>query len=202
MLICNEGIMDYALLSDELLVKLLYANDDKAFREIYNRYWKKLYQTALAKTHTQEAAEELVQKIFISLWERRALAPIEHLESYLAKAVKYKVINYIHSFLVKEKHLARIISNTSTQENNSDTQVVIHELSLAIHTAIEKLPVKTKTIFKLSREENQSVKEIAKAMNLSEKAVEYHITQSLKMMRLHLKDFIVMNILLGLCFLL
>ena len=194
--------MDYVLLTDELLVKLLYANDDKAFREIYNRYWKKLYQTALAKTHTQEAAEELVQNIFISLWERRAAVPIEHLESYLAKAIQYKVINYIHSFLVKEKHLARIISNTVTQESNSDTQVVIHELSLAIHTAIEKLPVKTKTVFKLSREENRSVKEIAKAMNLSEKAVEYHITQSLKLMRLHLKDFIVMNVLLCLCFLL
>ena len=158
--------MDYALLTDELLAKLLYANDDKAFREIYNRYWKKLYHSALLKTHTQEAAEELVQTIFISLWEKRLNAPVEHLESYLLRALKYKVINYIHNFLVKEKHLKAIRKSAVIEENNSDAQVVIHELSLAIHTAIEKLPVKTKAIFRLSREENRSVKEIAKEMNL------------------------------------
>lgn len=192
--------MDYALLTDELLVKLLYANDDKAFREIYIRYWKKLYETALAKTHTQEAAEELVQNIFLSLWERRANAHIEQLEAYLFRSVKYKVINYIHSFLVKEKHLKTISHFIVTEENNSEAQVALHELSLAIHTAIEKLPAKTKTIFRLSREENRTIKEIAKEMNLSEKAVEYHITQSLKLMRLHLKEFIVMEVALVLYF--
>ncbi len=192
--------MDYALLTDELLAKLLYANDDKAFREIYNRYWKKLYNTALAKTHTRQAAEELVQTLFISLWEKRMNTPVEHLDAYLMRALKYKIINYIHSFLVKEKHLKIIGNNAVTEENNSDSQMVLHELSLAIKTSVEKLPVKTKAIFKLSREENRTVKEIAQAMNLSEKAVEYHITQSLKLMRLHLKDFIVMDVLLCFCF--
>ncbi len=194
--------MEYALLTDDLLVKLLRANDDKAFREIYNRYWKKLYHTALAKLHTHQAAEEMVQTVFLSLWERRATAIVEHLESYLAKAVKYKVINYIHSFLTKEKHLKAISRGAVTEENNSEAQAAVHELSLVINIAIEKLPAKTKTIFKLSREENCSVKEIAQHMNLSEKAVEYHITQSLKLMRLHLKDFIVMEVLLCLYFLL
>ncbi len=192
--------MDYTLLTDDLLVKLLYANDDKAFKEIYNRYWKRLYQTALTKIHTGEVAEELVQTIFISLWERRATVQIAHLESYLLRAVKYNVINYIHSFLVKEKHLTKIAASAVTEESNSDALVVMHELSLAIHTAIEKLPAKTKTIFKLSREENRTVKEIATEMNLSEKAVEYHITQSLKLMRLHLKEFIVVEVLLCLYF--
>ncbi len=188
--------MDYALLSDQLLAKLLYAGDDTAFKEIYNRYWKKLYHIALLKTHTQQVAEELVQTIFISVWEKRSIALIEHLESYLMRAMKYKVINYIQSFLSKEKHLKTVSEAVSKEENNSESQVLLHELSSAIYTAIEKLPGKTKAIFKLSREENRTVKEIAQQMNLSEKAVEYHITQSLKLMRLHLKDFIVIEILL------
>lgn len=185
--------MEYALLSDELLTKLLHADDAGAFREIYNRYWKKIYQTALAKTHTQQAAEELVQTIFIAVWENRTTALIEQLESYLMRAMKYKIINYIQSILAKEKHLKVINDNVIKEENDSETQVLLHELNLAIQSAIEKLPAKTKAIFKLSREENRTVKEIAQLMNLSEKAVEYHITQSLKLMRLHLKDFMVLE---------
>jgi len=188
--------MEYALLSDKLLTKLLYAGDADAFKEIYNRYWKKLYHTALAKTHTQQAAEELVQNIFITIWERRSTAQIEHLESYLILAMKYKIINYIQSVLAKDKHLKVINDHVIKEENDSETQVLLHELNLAIHSAIEKLPAKTKAIFKLSREENRTIKEIAQLMNLSEKAVEYHITQSLKLMRLHLKDFIALEIFL------
>ena len=190
--------MDYKWLADELLVKLLHTNDSNAFREIYNRYWKRLYNIAITKTHTREAAEEIVQTLFISLWERRAILSVDNLESYLLKAVKYKVINYVHSFLVKEKHLTILRQHTTTEESSSETLTAMHELSFAIQTAIEKLPVKTKTIFKLSREENRTVKEIASHMNLSEKAVEYHITQSLKLMRLHLKEFLVLFLLL--CF--
>jgi RNA polymerase sigma-70 factor (family 1) len=190
--------MEYALLSDELLTKLLHAGDAGAFREIYNRYWKKLYHTALAKTHTQEIAEELVQNIFIAVWEKRSVAKIEYLESYLVRAMKYKIINYMQSVLAKENHLKIIDDHTIKEQNDSETQLLLHELNLAIHNAIEKLPAKTKVIFKLSREENRTVKEIAQLMNLSEKAVEYHITQSLKLMRLHLKDFIALEALL--CF--
>lgn len=186
--------MEYALLSDELLTKLLHAGDAEAFREIYKRYWKKLYHTALAKTHTQLVAEELVQNIFIAVWEKRTVAKIENLESYLMRAMKYKIINYIQSALTKEKHLEVISDTVAREENDSETRVLLHELNLAIHTATEKLPAKTKAVFKLSREENRTIKEIAQLMNLSEKAVEYHITQSLKFMRLHLKDFIVLEV--------
>jgi RNA polymerase sigma-70 factor (ECF subfamily) len=185
--------MEYALLSDELLTKLLHAGDADAFKEIYNRYWKKLYHTALAKTHTQQIAEELVQTIFMAVWEKRATAPIEQLESYLMRAMKYKIINYIQSVLVKEKYLKVINEDIIKEENDSEALALLHELNLAIHTAIEKLPAKTKAIFKLSREENHTIQEIAQLMNLSEKAVEYHITQSLKLMRLHLKDFMVLE---------
>ena len=188
--------MEYALLSDKLLTKLLHAGDADAFKEIYNRYWKKLYQAALAKTHTEQVAEELVQNIFITIWERRSTAQIEHLESYLILAMKYKIINYIQSVLAKDKHLKVINDHVIKEENDSETQVLLHELNLAIHNAIEILPAKTKAIFKLSREENRTIKEIAQLMNLSEKAVEYHITQSLKLMRLHLKDFIALEIFL------
>ncbi len=188
--------MEYDLLTDELLARLLHKGDERAFREIYRRYWKKLYHIALSKTHTAAVAEELVQVLFVSLWERRSVAIIHHLDSYLVLAMKYKVINYIKSFIAKEKCYSLAAGSSLMDESHTETQTLLHELSLAIQAAIEKLPVKTKAVFKLSREENRSVKEIALVMNLSEKAVEYHITQSLKLMRLHLKEFLVIDALI------
>ena len=73
--------------------------------------------------------------------------------------------------------------------------MLARELSEAIDIATRQLPEKTRQVFRMSRFEEQSVKEIAQTMNISEKAVEYHITKSLKILRLHLKDFILLQLL-------
>ena len=97
--------MEYRLLCEEMLLKLLKASDEKAFKEIYTRYWTQLYKSAYHKTRRHDVAEEIVQNIFVTLWEKRTTSSILHLESYLQTAVKYHVINYFKSFLVKEKYL-------------------------------------------------------------------------------------------------
>src|SRR5258705_9231831 len=80
-------IMNYKLLTDEILIKLLKADDETALNEIYLRYWKCLYFSSLKKVRIKEIAEELVQNIFISLWDRRHLANITHLSGYLQTAI-------------------------------------------------------------------------------------------------------------------
>ncbi len=87
--------------------------------------------------------------------------------------------------------------------NSSDTAEVaiqVKELKEAIDKGVAMMPPKTKEIYALSRTEYYSVKEIAHKLNLSEKAVEYHITQSLKTMRLALKDFLPVIVLFKLFF--
>ena len=180
--------MEYRLLCEEMLLKLLKANDDKAFQEIYKRYWRQLYQSAYIKTRSHDTAEEIVQNIFVSLWEKRTSSSIEHLESYLQSAVKYRVINYFKSFLVKEKYLKNLKNQYAETEDTSATNLLLHELNAIIEKAIRELPEKTQIIFNLSRTENYTVKQISESMHLSEKAVEYHITKSLKQLRFYLKE--------------
>ncbi|HYJ65462.1 MAG TPA: RNA polymerase sigma-70 factor, partial [Parafilimonas sp.] len=177
--------MEYRLLCEEMLLKLLKANDDKAFQEIYKRYWRQLYQSAYIKTRSHDTAEEIVQNIFVSLWEKRTSSSIEHLESYLQSAVKYRVINYFKSFLVKEKYLKNLKNQYSETEDTSATDLLLHELNALIDKAIRELPEKTQIIFNLSRTEHYTVKQISESMHLSEKAVEYHITKSLKQLRFY-----------------
>jgi RNA polymerase sigma-70 factor (family 1) len=188
--------MSYELFADEILVKLLKVSDEEAFRQIYIRYWKPAYFGALKKTHNKQVAEELVQNIFLSLWEKRNSSNIEQLNSYLNTAVKYQVLNYIKSCIIKQKHVLLSKGRQEFVEEDGDSVLIMHELSAAIESAINQLPEKSRVIFRLSRFENLSIKEIAQLLSISEKVVEYHITKSLKVLRLQLKDFIVVELIL------
>lgn len=182
--------MEYKILSDELLIKLLKANDDAALKEIYLRYWRPLFCLALSRVRMREAAEELVQNIFLALWEKRQTSEIFKLECYLKTAIKYQVINFLKSKVLAKNYVAYRTQQAVESEISGESVLLMHELNTAIDNATTQLPPKTQLVFRLSRMENRSVREIAQALNISEKAVEYHITQSLKMMRQHLKEFI------------
>lgn len=181
--------IEYSTLSDETLIKLLKKDDQKAFKEIYNRYWRQLYKTAYNKLHLHEIAEETVQNVFIKLWENRFVSSIQHLENYLQTAIKYQVINYYKSLFAKEKYL-QTLKAQSEETDTSVNKLLLDELTATIEKAIHELPEKTQLIFNLSRKENYTVKEISESMHLSEKAVEYHITKSLKQLRVYLKEII------------
>lgn len=189
--------MDYKVFDDEILLKLLKSGDGAALEEIYKRYSEAVFLAAFRKVRSKEVAEELVQNLFISLWTKREQAHIEKLEAYLHTAVRYQVIDYIRSKILRERYSQFAKEQLNVDENASESKLLLQELSIAIDNTIKRLPQKTQEIFRLSRYEHRSVKEIAQYMNLSEKAVQYHVTQSLKFMRLHLRDFILMNTVLG-----
>jgi RNA polymerase sigma-70 factor (family 1) len=180
--------MDYGLLDDYMLLKSLKLSDQLAFKELYLRYWKKMYFLALSKINSTEIAEDIVQNVFTDLWDRRFVHSIQNISAYLTTATKYQTINYIRSVLVKKDFLA----NSSSQEkehNGAEMNLQVQDLNILLDKALQHLPQKTQTIFRLSRFEKRSNKDISHLMDLSEKSVEYHISQSLKRLRLYLKNF-------------
>lgn len=185
--------MDYRLLTDEGLLKLLKDSDEGALREIYLRYWKNMYLMVLKKVRVKNIGEELVQNVFVSLWTKRETAEIRQLQNYLTTAIKYQVINFLKSKMLREKYTLQSSLYVAREENSCENTLLTHELSQAIDNAAKKLPEKSQHIFRLSRMQNHSIKEIARDLNISEKTVEYHITRSLKIMRIYLKDFITVN---------
>src|ERR1700739_4249999 len=139
--------MSYQVLSDEMLLKLLKASDEDAYRQIYTRYWKSVFLSAYSRVHVKEVAEELVQNIFLSLWEKRDSQQIERLEAYLSTSVKYQVLNYVKACIIREKYASRVKKHTTQLEEDTDSALVMHELSAAINNAISQLPDKTRLIF-------------------------------------------------------
>ena len=182
--------MNYQSLTDHKLVELLKSSDQKAFRALYDRYWKSLYIAAYYKLHSKEAAEEIVQNIFTSIWEKRHTHSIQQPEQYLRTALKYQVISAIKTNLAKEEFLHASSAQTISAEPFA--AINLKDLQNALQQAINLLPPKTAEVFRLSRLEHYPVKQIATQLNISEKAVEYHITQSLKIMRTRLKDFMLL----------
>jgi len=182
---------DYATLSDALLVKLLRTDDVEAFQEIYHRYWHELFVMARRKLYSQENAEEIVQDLFASIWSRRADVQIEDLKKYLFRSAKYLIINSIKSKIVRQEYESHTTATSSFDTTRrTEEELAYRDLHRAIEDGLLQLPEKTQQIFRLNRLENQSVREISLLLNIPERTVEYHITQSLRSLRLHLRDYL------------
>lgn len=170
--------------SDQELVRLLGKGDKIAYTEIYNRYWKKLLAIAYHHTKDKSAAEEIVQEVLISLWDRRTALHIEVLEYYLATAIKFAVFK---SYTRKRRHdeIAQYYYTESTEsaEEVPEEMIEARFLKEYIDGVVEQLPEKCRLVFKYSRNEYKSNLEIAEELSISEKAVEAHITRAIKHLR-------------------
>ncbi|GAC1368273.1 MAG: RNA polymerase sigma-70 factor [Hymenobacter sp.] len=181
----------YASWKDAALVEALRRGDEHAFAEIYTRYGFTLLELAYRKVHSREAAEEIVQDLFTTLWHKRETAAIQKLKEYLATAVKYQVINLIKSKLIHTGYVVYRQLGASVADHRTEEDLAIRDLSQALGRSLAYLPSYTREIFQLSRMEHQTVPQIAVRLNLSPKAVEYHLTRALKLLRVSLKDFLV-----------
>ncbi|WP_439581937.1 sigma-70 family RNA polymerase sigma factor [Dyadobacter bucti] len=179
----------YSTLPDEMLGRLLFTGDEKAYEAIYQRYWRSLFSIATWKTNSQVAAEELVQELFLRLWENRQKTLIENPEAYLKTALRYSVIGFIKARLASSQ-IELGEASEQAADVRADMGVDLEELSAALENALNMLPEKTRLVFQMSRFEQRSTSEIARQLGLTDRAVEYHITQSLRLLRFQLKDYL------------
>lgn len=155
-----------------------------SFEELFERYWKRMFAFALKMTADDDDAKEIVQEIFKSLWERREELSIQDVERYLLRSVKLKTMEYIRNRSTKQRH-HEIILNT-TKIDYEDQHVQVKELNTKVHNLVESLPKQCKNVFRMSREEGLTNKEIARLLLISERAVEYHISKALSTLRIGL----------------
>ncbi len=174
--------------SDDALLELLKYQELNAFEEIYRRYWKRLYSMSYKRIQSREISEELVQDIFTSLWASRATVKITNLSAYLFTAVKYKVINHLEKEMSRRSYSeSQLVA--ALEANFTEEAVLLEDLNDALEKAIHKLPAKRQMIFKLHRQENLSMKQVASQLGISEKTVENQYGKAMKMLKLNLKHF-------------
>jgi RNA polymerase sigma-70 factor (ECF subfamily) len=170
--------------TDQQLLDLIRADDRGAFTELYNRYWDKTYAVALHRLDDEHEAEEVVQEVFLSIWQRRATLQLTHtVATYLAVAVKYKVINHLARQHRRQlQHDELTITSPVVADSTADW---LHEKELRqlLEKTISQLPEKCRIVFLLSRDENKTYAEIAAELNISQKTVEAHMSKALRELR-------------------
>jgi len=174
---------------DQELFRRLCRGEKDAFDDIYNAYWQKLFLYVVKVIRDKEAAEDIVQEIFISLWSRREeIADQRTLSGYLFTAARFKGINFVQDQLKKGKHEENLISYFNSRQQHSATDVIeAKELDSLINIELEKLPSKMRQVFMLSRREQLSHKEISDRLQISDKTVKKQISNALKHFRTVLK---------------
>ena len=178
--------------TDALLLDLIRQEDDRAaFSELYNRYWEKLFLLAANALNSPEEAEECVQDIFCSLWNRRHTLQLKYtLYTYLAVAVKYRVINILDSAYRKRYRTTDAeLAEMEVYAPSGEALLLEKELFAQLENAVAMLPEKCRLVFKMSREESKTHKQIAEELNISEKTVNNHLTRAIKVLGGHLGTF-------------
>ena len=178
----------YDSLDEDSLLQAFKRGEISAFEAIYKRHWFKLYCIAYKQTSSQHESEEMVQNLFERIWKNRETAVIRSLEPYLVISLRNMIVDHF-----RQKASERKLKQTfEIQEATNLTEEEIHHTMLLnkIENILQELPEKTQAVFKMSRYEHRSVKEIAGQMQLTEKAVEYHITKAIKVLRQYLKNYL------------
>ncbi|MBO9614587.1 MAG: sigma-70 family RNA polymerase sigma factor [Dyadobacter sp.] len=174
------------------LLLALQNGDAEAFTAIYKAYWYDMFLVANRKLRNKEAAEEIVQDIFLRLWRERDTQRIENLNYYLFAAVRYEVIDHIRIKGRGFEYLDYYDSVDTIGDLNTENQLALDELLRVIDECLHILPEKTREIFRLHKLEYWPISRIAAHFGLSEKAVEYHLTKSVRLVRTHLKEVMVL----------
>lgn len=174
----------YLAQTDVELIASLREDDSQAFAEIYQRYWQKLLAIAYHHSKDKIIAEEIVQEVFIGLWNRRNELHIDKLSAYLATAVKLSVFKQY----VRQKRRNQIKEETADPLLTSWDEEKIYSRFLQQHIngIVDVLPEKCRLVFRLSREEGLSIPEVAQRMGIAEKTAEAHLTKALKVLKLRL----------------
>jgi RNA polymerase sigma-70 factor (ECF subfamily) len=167
-------------------------DDKEAFAELYNRYWADLFRVAARKLASTELAEELVQDLFISLWQRRDKLAITQVSRYLFSALKFAVIDQIRKQQVQVRYIEHYVS-LADPVSLPDDSLALQDLTRSIEQGLQTLPPKTQQVLRLSRFEHLTIPEVAVRLGVSEKVVEYHLSTALRALRTYLRSYTVLT---------
>lgn len=185
---------DYSL-SNEFFLSELRSGQERAFDFIFKKYYKALCAQAVSYVSELDIAQSLVQDCFIKLWEKRLESGcIENLSSYLSLMVRNQCIDYLR----KQKSLTELHKKSYTEEetDGASDALIYREFEEKLVAALANLPERTRIAFEYSRFEGLSYHEIAEKMGISTKAVEALISRALKILRLELKEYLPIAIML------
>ncbi len=173
---------------NQILLEQLLQGDQQAFDALFRTWYEPLCRYAARLLDgDMDDAEDVVQQTFIKLWEQREILPIQFsVKAYLYKMVHNRSLNRLRDAQTRRRHSEISVSFG----NDTAPPVEVSDLQTRLQAALEQLPTECRRIFELSRFEELKYREIADQLNISIKTVETQMGKALRLMRVHLAEYL------------
>ena len=175
---------------DEInLIKRLKQDDEKAFNILFYQHHAKVYNLARRFLPYKEDAEEIVQIVFIALWENRIhIDETQSLCGYIMTIARHWIYNTIKKSIYRQGYLEHLQQQNKSLEYITEDLVLYNELNALVDKLTNELPPKRNEIFRLSRNEGLSYREIANRLSITESTVNTQITKALDYIRKNIRS--------------
>ena len=177
----------------EELFDLVRNGDQKAFERLFSIYFSRLHAFATKVVRDDGIAEDIVQEVFVKVWEKKNQIVSLHVEAFLFRLVRNRCIDYIKFLKVVNNRMERLEISTKIEElyridfiGNEPYVLIEEELKAQIEKTIQSLPERCREVFILSRLDGLKNREVAEKLNISIKNVERHLSRALDTFR---RDF-------------
>jgi RNA polymerase sigma-70 factor (ECF subfamily) len=169
---------------DRLLVSQLKEGSKDAYQLLFNRYAPRIFAFALSYLKRREDAEELLQEIFLRLWEIRAtLDDSKNIKSLLFKICINLIYDFIRRKNIEQAYLAFAGNNDQSNTDSTWHEVIYHDMLMLMNRLVETMPDQRRLIFRLSKEDGLSNDEIAIRLQLSKRTVENQLYRAISYLR-------------------
>ena len=163
--------------------------DEQRFNALFLRYWKKLFGFCRHHINDAEASKEIVQQVFLSLWERRNQLDIQvNIGHYLFSAARLSIARYFRESAYRREQLACGRRGFCDTTNNTEEAIHFEDLNRYVESLLRQLPCRCRQVYTLSRNSGLSIPEIAGVLGISIKTTEAHLTKALKYLRTEIRS--------------
>lgn len=176
---------DCSALTDDILLERLHDNDHAAFEAIFSKYYYGMVFYCRSWIADRTECEDIVQSVFVDLWEQRRHLQVSSLKSYLLKCVRHDCLDAIKHKKVVEAHIAKAmaLSEEVRDGHSADKYILYKELEDIIIRTLKNLDPDSVKAFKMSRWEGRKYDEIAEIMNVSRRTIEVRVTKVMRGLR-------------------
>jgi RNA polymerase sigma-70 factor (ECF subfamily) len=173
--------------NEQELLLLIATGDQQAYREIFERYWNKVYAIGLRLSKSPELAKDLAQEIFIKVWNNREKLPeVTNFSAFLFTIARHLAIDHLRKKVFTTNNEDYLLAYFSDDTINPQEKIEYKELEKLLNSAINNLPSQLQQVFRLSRFEGLSHAEIALRMNITRITSKSYMVRALYAIRKYL----------------